>query len=74
MTAQLLPAIPAAAVVLIGARWWWLRRRDRAWAAGVAERVRAAVYLAYLERELAGTSLEVLAEMLRGNESAEDPW
>ena len=60
-------------LILAGARWRYLRRRDRAWAAQAAERVKAAEYLAHLEKELAGTGLHELAALLRVNQSAEDP-
>ena len=39
------------------------RRNDMQWAAEAAERVRIAECLAWMERDLAGTDLEVLAAM-----------
>ena len=40
------------------------RRNDMQWAAEVAERVRIAEVLARMERDLAGTDLEVLAALM----------
>ena len=63
--------IAAITVTLTG---WWLSKRynDRQWAdraAKAAMRLKEIEYLAVLEKEIAGSDLEVLAELLDGNGS-----